>query len=98
MFQVIAVYPPKKAGKVVCRAQVVLTQPSYMKAEDYNKETDKSYMQAEGMCSAGFKFSVSIITDSAGQPMCVGTILPPFDIGRSIANEALKLLGQRDAA
>ena len=96
-FQVVSVFPPREPGKVVARAKVVLTAACYMKAEDYNAETKKSYTRAEGLCSPGFSFQCSVIRDGKGNPMIVGSILPTFDMGRQIAAEALRQLADRDA-
>lgn len=97
-FQIISVFPPREpGGKALAYAEVILTKGGYMKAEDYNSETKKSYPQAEGMVQAGFKFRCTVIADGKGVPMIVGSILPPFEVGRAIARDAVAQLVQRDS-
>ena len=98
MYQIIGVYPPSKPGKILARIQLVFTKQTFVKAEDYNNETKKSYTQAEGVVMAGFKINASVIVDSNKNPMLVGTILPPFDVGRQIAAEAIAKLNEQAAA
>lgn len=98
-YQIVSVFPPRDSGsKALCFAEVVFLQPTFMKAEDFNKETKKSYLQAEGVVSAGFKARVTVIADSNNVPMIVGSILPPFDMGRSIARDAIEQLNANAAA
>lgn len=98
-YQIVTVYPPKKKdSKAICFAEVIFLQPTYIKAEDWNADTKKSYTQAEGVVNAGFKTRVTVIPDKNGQPMIVGSVLPPFDTGRSIARDAIEQLNNNQAA
>lgn len=90
-FTVITAFPPREAGgKIKASGEVLILNADLLTSEDYNGDKGRSYKQAELFGVTTAKLRCSVIIDRNNQPMLVGSVLPPMDMGREIAAQMLR--------